>query len=84
MTFVVGESVDEVLGPFVAHRRWVFAGATAVTLFALVLFLILARSLKDLEAVRRQLDAIFALSRTDSLPSIVSGASSMSVRHSST
>lgn len=62
MSFVVGESVDEVLGPFVSHRRWVFAGATAVTLFALVLFFILSRSLQDLEAVRRQLDAIFALS----------------------
>ena len=39
----MGESVDEVLGPFVAHRRWVFAGATAVTLFALVLFLMKTR-----------------------------------------
>ncbi len=62
MTFVIGEPVDDILRPFVSHRRAVLAGAVAISLLALLLFFTLSRSLRDLEEVRRQLDAIFSLS----------------------
>lgn len=62
MSFVLGESVEEILLPYVSHRRAVLAGAVAISFLAGLLFFTLSRSLRALEEARRQLDAIFALS----------------------
>ena len=62
MSFVLGEAVNDVLTPYHEHRIMVLLGATAVSALALLLSLVLFRSLFSLEELQRQLDAIFALS----------------------
>jgi signal transduction histidine kinase len=62
MTFVLGEAVNDVLKPYVSHRRSVIFGAFGLSVLALSLFIMLYRSLTSLEDARRQLDAIFSLS----------------------
>ncbi|WP_319245002.1 response regulator [uncultured Propionivibrio sp.] len=56
MSFVVGESLVEVLADYHAHRRDVVGVALAVAAAVIVLFLLLTRSLLRLEEVRRQLE----------------------------
>ena len=56
MSFVVGESLVEVLADYHAHRRDVVGVALAVAAVVIVLFLLLTRSLLRLEEVRRQLE----------------------------
>ena len=62
ITFVVGEAVSDVLAPYDDHFQKVVGAATAISVLALVFFLMLFRSLVELEEVRQQLVAIFALS----------------------
>jgi signal transduction histidine kinase len=62
MTFVLGEAMTDVLAPYVEHRSMVLLGASSVSVLALLLFLMLYRSLSSLEEVQRQLDSIFSLS----------------------
>jgi signal transduction histidine kinase len=62
MTFVLGEAVSDVMAPYEAHRSVVLFGAFAVSALALLLSLMLFRSLFSLEEAQRQLDAIFSLS----------------------
>ncbi|RIX44672.1 MAG: hybrid sensor histidine kinase/response regulator [Rhodocyclales bacterium GT-UBC] len=57
LIIVVGEAVDAVLQPYQAHRRAVLGVAAAISLFALLLFAMLSRSLATLEAVRLQLES---------------------------
>ena len=62
ITFVVGEAVSDVLAPYDDHFQKVVGAALAISVLALVFFLMLFRSLVELEEVRQQLVAIFALS----------------------
>lgn len=56
LTFVVGEEVEQILAPYVSHRTAVIGLATAVSMLATFLFIVLLGSLRDLEQVRQQLE----------------------------
>ena len=56
LTFVVGESVAEVLGADHASRRTVLGIAVGVTVLALLLFLMLARSIRASAILQRDLE----------------------------
>jgi signal transduction histidine kinase/DNA-binding NarL/FixJ family response regulator len=56
MNFLVGETISDVLAPYIAHRKMVLGAATLVSLLALFLFFVLARSLATLEQVRYELE----------------------------
>lgn len=62
LIFAMGESVDGVLAPYAEHRNNALAIATAVSLMAIVLLLLLYRSQLAEDRVQRQLSEIFALS----------------------
>ncbi|WP_153116720.1 ATP-binding protein [Rhodocyclus tenuis] len=62
LTFIRGEAVEDVLAPYVAQRTILLLAASGVSLLAVVLILMLFRSLRALDEARVQLDAIFALS----------------------
>jgi signal transduction histidine kinase len=62
LTFVRAEAIDDILAPYAALRTTILVAATAVSILAIALVLLLLRSLTELEVARRQLDAIFALS----------------------
>jgi signal transduction histidine kinase/CheY-like chemotaxis protein len=55
MTFVVAESVPDVLKPYYSYRQLVLGVASAVSLLAIFLNLMLLRSLTTLDRVRRDL-----------------------------
>ena len=57
VSFVVGEAVEEILLPYYQHRTAVLSVATAVSLLAIALCVLLLRSLGALDRVRRQLVA---------------------------
>lgn len=56
LIIVVGEAVEDVLAPHLKHRKVVLGLAITISLFAILLFGMLSRSLATLEAVRRQLE----------------------------
>ena len=56
LAFVVGEPVGAVFGPFHAYRTNVLGVVLAVSVFALVLFFSLARSVTMIERTRRELE----------------------------
>ena len=62
LSFVQGDSIDDILVPYYAHRTTVITGAAAITLIVLMFFVMLIRSLSSLEEVRQQLAVIFSLS----------------------
>jgi signal transduction histidine kinase len=62
MSFVMGEAVTDVLAPFKSHRRDVLLVASAVSVMASILLLLLFRSLNAVNQVKQQLAEIFALS----------------------
>jgi signal transduction histidine kinase len=62
MSFVMGEAVTDVLAPYESHRRDVLLVASAVSVMAIILLLLLFRSLNAVNQVKLQLAEIFALS----------------------
>ncbi len=62
LTFLAGDAIDDVLAPFHASRFLILLGASAVSLLASVLLLLLYRSLNAVDSARRELSEIFALS----------------------
>ncbi|MEI7612579.1 MAG: ATP-binding protein [Betaproteobacteria bacterium] len=62
ISFVVGESLNDVLTPYFVHRRIIIGMALAVSVMSILVFFILFRSLTALEDVRQQLKIIFQLS----------------------
>lgn len=62
LTFIRGEAVEDVLAPYVTQRTTLLLAASGVSLLAVILILMLFRSLRALDEARLQLDAIFALS----------------------
>ncbi|MBV8659750.1 MAG: hypothetical protein JO142_18170 [Burkholderiales bacterium] len=67
LTFVVGESVDDVFAPYRIYRVVVLSVAAAVSMFAILLFGLLNRSLATLERVREQLEQAKHLAESASI-----------------
>ena len=57
LTYVIGESVAEILRPYEANRRAIVVAASAVSALAIVLFLMLLRSLQAAQRLRKDLEA---------------------------
>lgn len=55
MSFIVGESVADVMEPYEDYRREVAGVSLAIAVLVVILFMVLIRSLMRLEEVRRQL-----------------------------
>ncbi|MFZ6760546.1 response regulator [Undibacterium sp. Ji50W] len=55
LTFLVGESVDQVLLPYAAHRNEVLGGATLISLCAMLLFGMLHRALNARDETQQHL-----------------------------
>lgn len=66
MSFVLGESIDEVLAPHDAYRTKVINVALAATVLAMTLIFLLSRSLGTVSATRKELRTILELSPTPS------------------
>jgi len=56
LIYVVGESVNDILAPYYTYRRLVLEVASGVSTFALIMFIVLLRSLTTLEKVRGDLE----------------------------
>lgn len=56
LVYVVGESVNDILTPYYAYRSLVLEVASGVSAFAIIMFIVLLRSLTTLEKVRGDLE----------------------------